>query len=106
MGVQSAVSATDPSDVAPVTEAANMTTAEAATNTTAHVPTTTPYRAAAADVPTPHTATHMAAPATVPAASTTPSGKCICRSEASSQRHRQDGDQGHPRQTFVHVNSI
>jgi len=93
MGVQSAVSATDPTDVAPVTEAADMSTTESATNT-------------AADVPTPHTATQIAAPATVAPASTPPSGKCIFRPEASSQRHRQDGDQGHPRQTFVHVNSI
>jgi hypothetical protein len=108
MGVQSAVSATDPTNVAPVTEAADMSTTEATTNTTADLPTTqtTPHTAAAADVPTAHTATHMAAPATVAAASTAASGKCICRSEASSQRHRQDGDQGHPRQTFVHVNSI
>jgi len=93
MGVQSAVSATDPTDVAPVTEAADMSTTESATNT-------------AADVPTSHTTPHMAATAPVAAASTATPGKCICRSEASSQRHRQDGDQGHPLQTFVHVNSI
>jgi len=106
--VQSAVSASDPTDVAPVTEAADMSTTEATANTAADLPATqtTPHTAAAADVPTAHTATHMAAPATVAAASTAPSGKCICRSEASSQRHRQDGDQGHPLQTFVHVNSI
>jgi hypothetical protein len=85
MGVQAAVSATDPTDVAPVTEAADMTTAEAATNTTADVPTTqtTPHTAAA-EVPTSHTTPHMAATAPVAAASTATPGKCICRSEASS----------------------
>ena len=80
MGVQSAVSATDPTDVASVTEAA--------------------------DVPTAHTTPHMAATAPVAAASTATPGKCICRSEASCYHHRQHGNQGHPLQTFVHVNSI
>jgi len=102
MVAQSGAPTVDPADVAAMTDASKVTASKAAAKTA----TTEAAANMTADVPTSHTTPHMAATAPVAAASTATPGKCICRSEASSQRHRQDGDQGHPLQTFVHVNSI